>query len=96
MSGVGYRFPEKGRGYLLLQLPGLLPPEQHLVPGFLVGVRHQCVSVVGPQLLKAQHQGSAGAGRLWSWRGGGSSGGQASPGVGAEGHGQGRAAVERG
>lgn len=36
--------------YLLLQLPGLLPPEQHLVPGFLIGVGHQRVSVIGPQL----------------------------------------------
>lgn len=89
VSGVGYRFPEKGRGYLLLQLPGLLPPEQHLVPGFLVGVCHQRVSVVGPQLREGQHQGSAGPGRLCSWRGGGSAGGRASPGVGAEGHGQG-------
>jgi hypothetical protein len=50
------RFPRKDRGllqtgsHLLFQLPGLLSPEQHLVPGLLVGVSHECVSVVGPQL----------------------------------------------
>lgn len=43
--------------HLLLQLPGLLPPEQHLVPGFLVGVGHQSVSVVGPQLREEQSSG---------------------------------------
>ena len=57
------RFPEKGRSqlqlqtHLLLQLPGLLSPEQHLVPGLLVGVGHQRVSVVGPQLWEEQLSG---------------------------------------
>ena len=60
------RFPEKGRSwlqlrtYLLLQLPGLLSPEQHLVPGLLVGVGHQRVSVVGPQLWEEQLSGRPG------------------------------------
>lgn len=36
--------------HLLFQLPGLLPPQEHLVPGLLVGVGHQRVPVVGSQL----------------------------------------------
>lgn len=38
--------------HLLFQLPDLLPPQQHLVPGFLIGVSHKCVPVVGSQLGK--------------------------------------------
>lgn len=59
--------------YLLFQLPGLLSPEQHLVPSLLVGVRHQRVSVVRPQLWEEQPSGRAGPGG-WAWRGWGRSG----------------------
>ena len=85
------RFPEKGGSWLqlwthlLLQLPGLLSPEQHLVPGLLVGVGHQRVSVVGPQLWEEQlsgrpgqalEAGPGGAGvALGTWSGGGWGGG---------------------
>lgn len=68
------RLPEKGgsqlqsQTHLLLQLPGLLSLEQHLVPGLLVGVCHQRVSVVGPQLWEEQLSGRAGP-RSWAWRG---------------------------
>lgn len=59
--------PLQSRTHLLFQLPGLLPPEQHLVPGLLVGVCHQRVSVVRPQLWEEQRQagqapGTGGAG----------------------------------
>lgn len=49
----------------LFQLPGLLSPKQHLVPGLLVGVCHQCVSVVRPQLREEQLSGRAGPGHVW-------------------------------
>lgn len=53
------------RTHPLFQLPGLLSPEQHLVPGLLVGVCHQRVSVVRPQLRKEQLSGRAGPGHVW-------------------------------
>lgn len=54
--------PLQTQTHLLFQLPGLLSPEQHLVPGLLVGVRHQRVSVVRPQLWEEQLSGRAGPG----------------------------------
>lgn len=57
--------PPQSRTHLLFQLPGLLSAEQHLVPGLLVGVCHQRVSVVRPQLRKEQLSGRAGPGHVW-------------------------------
>lgn len=57
--------PHWSQTHLLLQLPGLLSPEQHLVPGFLVGVCHQCVSVVRSQLWEEQPS-EAGSGGAWA------------------------------
>lgn len=75
--------PLQSQTHLLFQLPGLLSPEQHLVPGLLVGVCHQGVSVVRPQLWEEQLSGRAGPG--------------AGPGgPGSSGHVRGRAGADRG
>lgn len=42
--------------HLLFQLPDLLPSQQHLVPGLLVGVGHKRVAVVGSQLGKGPQE----------------------------------------
>ena len=55
--------------YLLFQLPRLLSPKKHLVPSLLVGVCHQCVSVVRPQLWEEQQSGRAGPGQVWTHMG---------------------------
>lgn len=55
----------QSQAHLLLQLPGLLSAEKHLVPGLLVGVRHQRVPVVRSQLWEKQLSGRAGPGRAW-------------------------------
>lgn len=63
--------------HLLFQLPGLLPPQEHLVPGLLVGVGHQRVPVVGSQLgrdpkerrrLKSHRKGKERSQPHSSWR----------------------------